>query len=467
MFNLFLQRFADAGTLVNATTQYVNAYTGEGTPFSGTNDLSAGMKTFYETSLLENARANLVHAQFGKKQGLPANKGRTIEWRKWNTLPKALKPLVEGVIPTGQKFGETAVTTSLSQHGDYVAVTDLLDLHHVDPVIAGATEELGAAAGETNDTLTRNVLLQGTNVIYCDTLDNNGVATGAPTYRWELAQGNNKLTPDMVHQAKTKLVKMKAPKFDNMYVAIIHPSVAYDLTKSEDWTEFHQYAATTEIFAGEIGELYGVRFVETTEAGIYCGAPLNGDTARYLSVSAWDSGSHSDAGATGAVTNYRLTVSESITADLIGRKVLIQDHSDSDKKVVGAYDIVGVNTTSSYIYLKDAPSITPASGDFLLPGEGGLEAHEGSLADTTVDTQTAIYCTLFLGKDAYGIVDPAGGALQMIVKPASQIGGPLNQFSTVGYKFEFACKILYEERMVRVESCSKYSTTDEQNDTII
>ena len=53
--------------------------------------------------------------------------------------------------------------------------------------------------------------------------------------------------------------------------------------------------------------------------------------------------------------------------------------------------------------------------------------------------------------------------MEMIIKDASQIGGPLNQFSTVGYKFETAAKILYQNRMVRVESCSAYSTVDEAN----
>lgn len=466
LFRLFdLQLHADAGTLVNATTQYVNAYTGDGTAFVPPNDLSAGMKTFYNTALLQNARAELVHAQFGRKQGLPANNGRTIEWRKWNTLPKALKPLTEGVIPTGEKFGETAMTTSLSQHGMYVSVTDLLDLHDIDPVIAGATEELGASAGATEDTLVRNVILQGTNVIYADTLDGNGAVTGTPTYRWKLTQENNRLTTDMVHKAKTALVKMKAPKINNYYVAIIHPSVAYDLTKSEEWKEFHQYAATTEIFAGEIGELRGVRFVETTEAGIYCGADLCA-ASRYLSVSAYN-GAASATATDGVASAYMITVSQTITADLVGRLVLLQDHSASGNPVVEQMEIVGVNTGSSYIFLKAAPTTTPASGDFLVPGEGGFEAHEGTQTGTTNDTQTAIYCTLFLGKDAYGIIDPAGGGLEIIVKDKSQIGGPLNQFSTVGYKFEFGAKILYEDRMVRVESCSDYSTLDKANDTII
>ena len=50
---------------------------------------------------------------------------------------------------------------------------------------------------------------------------------------------------------------------------------------------------------------------------------------------------------------------------------------------------------------------------------------------------------------------------------AREIGGPLNQFSTVGYKFEFGAKILYEDRMIRVESCGKYSEVDQQNDTVL
>lgn len=465
----FLQRHADAGTLVNATTNYVNAYDGTVTPFSGVYDLSAGMKTFYDTALLENARANLVHAQFGRKQPLPANNGRVVEWRKWNTLPKALSPLTEGVIPTGQKFGETAMTTAISQHGMYVAVTDLLDLHHVDPVISGATEELGASAGATEDTLLRNILLQGTNVIYADVINpSTGAYVSTPNYRYELQGGSCRLTPTIVHKAKTKLVKLKAPKIDGWYVAIINPSVSYDLTENEEWKEFHEYAATTEIFQGEIGELRGVRFVETTEAGIFSGIPLAG-SQRYASVTAY-SGSATDTTCTaGATSAYRITVSETIDVDLVGKKVNFQDHSDSDK-LYGTYVIRGVNTSSKYIYLDSAPAVALASGDFLLPGDGAGELHVALGATypyIAADTGYACYATLFLGKDAFGIIDPAGGGLEMIVKTKEQIGGPLNQFSTVGYKFEFGAKILYEDRMVRVESCSEYSETDEQNDTVL
>ena len=74
------------------------------------------------------------------------------------------------------------------------------------------------------------------------------------------------------------------------------------------------------------------------------------------------------------------------------------------------------------------------------------------------------YATYFFGKDAFGIIDPEGGALEMIIHDKGEIGGPLNQFSTIGYKFETnGATILYPERMLRVMSVSSFSATDEVN----
>lgn len=74
------------------------------------------------------------------------------------------------------------------------------------------------------------------------------------------------------------------------------------------------------------------------------------------------------------------------------------------------------------------------------------------------------YATYFFGKDSFGIIDPEGGALEMIVHDKGEIGGPLNQFSTIGYKFETnGATILYPERLLRVMSCSSFSASDEVN----
>lgn len=304
-------------TLANGTTQYVNTATGAVTAFdtgvNAVNTLTPTMKQYYDTELLENAREEHYFAQFGRKQPLPANKGRTVEWRKWNTLPKA-SALVEGVVPDGQKMGMTTLTCSLEQYGMYVAITDLLDLHAIDNVLLGATEELGASAGDTQDILIRNVLEQGTNVMYADTVSAAGVKTTVGSIS-AMSSDNNRLTPDTINKAVTALKKAHAPTINGKYVAIIHPSVSYDLRSSDEWIEVHKYMNTTEIFNGEIGELHGVRFIESTTAKVT----------------------------------------------------------------------------------------------------------EGTLADGT----GVYYDTIVMGKDAYGIIDPAGGAMEMIVKDKSEVGGPL------------------------------------------
>lgn len=321
---LNLQLFASDVNPINVTTQ---------------GGMSATMKTFYDTTLLENAREAMIFAQFGERQPMHGNE---IEWRKFNTFAKAMMPLEEGVIPAGKSISMTTIKGNITQHGDFVAVSDRLELESYDDVIFGATEEMGAAEGETYDTLTRNVLIAGNLVMY----GGDGVE-----YRDNLSK-THILTPALVNKAATWLKKNKAPKIEGSYVAIIHPSVAHDLRESAEWKEYHKYNDTTPIFKGEIGELHGVRFIETNNAKVW-----------------------------------------------------------------------------------------------------GKAAGDGS----------AVYATLFLGAKAFGILDPEGEGMEMIIKSRSQIGGPLDQFSTIGYKFCHGATILYQERLIRVETGSSFGDVDEEN----
>ena len=424
-----LQRFAaGGGALTNTTTQYVNSYTGDATAFSGSNTLTPENKTFYDTALLENAKPEMVHNQFGKKQNLPRNSGKTVEWRKFNTLANASQ-LTEGVIPTGQKLGVSAMTDSIEQFGTYVSVSDILDLTAIDPVVMEAQVELSASAGRTQDELARNDLVTGTNVLYAQ--KTSGGALVDVTSRSGLDM-TAVLTPDTVKRARTKLKKLHAPTMsDGKYVAIIHPSVAYDLTSHKDWIEYHKYAATKEIFAGEIGELDGVRFVESTQAKVFRGEDLASDS-RTLAVNAAD-------GLSGATT-IPFDGGTVAQGALVGRKLLI-----------GTQVVTVVSNTASAITVASADAVTCADNTVIYPGEGGA-------------TGLAVYATLFLGKEAYGTIDLQGGGLQMIIHSAEEAGGPLNQFSTIGYKLTTnGAKILYEDRMVRVESCSAYSNDDVAN----
>ena len=230
--------------------------------------LSPEMKTFYDMTLIDEAGANLVHDQFGQKRPIPANGGKTIEFRKFAPLAKAVTPLTEGVTPDGKSLTVTSVTATVSQYGDYITQSDVLELTALDNTIIEATKLLGKQAGSTLDTVVRNVLQSGTNVTYCPK-----IVSGAETAVNSRANldATAQLTVDVVQQVVAKLRAQNAPTINGKYIGIVHPYVAYDLMRDPEWIDAHKYAQPENLYTGEIGEIAGVRFVQTTEAKIYTG----------------------------------------------------------------------------------------------------------------------------------------------------------------------------------------------------
>ena len=311
--------------------------------------LSAENKTFYDRTLLESAKPNLIHSQFGQKRPIPKNGGKKIEFRRYGALPKALTPLTEGVTPDGRKLTVTAVEAEVHQYGDYVALSDVLDLTAIDNNVLEATKAIGNQAGLTLDTITRNILQAGTNVQYCPKVGASG--TTAVTSRADI-DATCKLTVDEIKKAVATLKANNVPKISGSYVAIIHPYAAYDLMSDPAWEEMHKYTSAENMYEGEIGRIAGVRFVESSEALI-------------------------------------------------------------------------VKTS----------------------------------------TNPAVFCTLVLGENAYGITEVTGGGLQTIIKQLGSAGtaDPLDQRSTVGWKAMQTAEILQQNYMIRIESGGAFSGTAKAN----
>lgn len=234
--------------------------------------LTAEMKTFYSDYLLDIATTNLVHDQFGQKKPIPKNGGKTIEFRKYSPLAKATTPITEGVTPAGNSLNVSTITATVAQYGDWIGLSDVLILTAIDNNIVEATKLLGDQAGRTLDTVTREVLNGGTNVMYAPIVTSAG--TTEVTSRASLTK-DAKLTVDIVMRAATKLRTMHAVPIDGSFVAIVHPNTAYDLKSDPRWIEAHKYAAVENLFNGEIGKIDNVRFVEATEAKIFAAAGAN------------------------------------------------------------------------------------------------------------------------------------------------------------------------------------------------
>lgn len=258
-FKLDLQLFANA----NVQTTLLET-TG--------NDLSPQMKTTYSKYLIERALPQLVHAQFGEKEALPKNGGKQIEWREWSALPKATTALTEGVTPDGVPVNVTTITQTQQEFGAYTTYSDTLELTAIDDVIVQITGKHADSMALTLDTIVRDQINLGTHVIYAPK------GSGTAVSQRSGIDATCKITPTLIAKAATHLKKMNAPKIDGSYIAIVHPSVAFDLMTCEGWIDIQKYSSVTNIFDGEIGKLYNVRFVESTEAKIWKDGAAIGNT---------------------------------------------------------------------------------------------------------------------------------------------------------------------------------------------
>ena len=395
------------------------------------NDLSPEMKTYYDMTLIDYAQANLVHDQFGQKRPIPKGSGKTIEFRAFSPLEKALVPLTEGVTPSGNKLDVTRITATVAQYGDFITQSDVLELTAIDNTVLEATKILGRQAGLTLDTVTREKLMEGTNVNYAaklsggsetDILTRSGLDTGC------------QLTVHEIQKAVAKLEAQNAPKIGGYYVGILHPYAAYSLMRDPEWKDWHEYTNSENMYANEVGEIAGVRFVKSTEAKIFKGANLASDSETLTINNA--------SGYSGAITSVAFDGGTVAASALVGRWIQIN----------GVAAKVTANTNSTITFEStNFGSITDNTK--IYPGEGG----KGNLA---------VFATLIIGDGAYGVTEIEGGGLETIVKQKGSAGtaDPLDQKSSVGWKAIKTAEILIDSYMVRIESVvDKYSASVNAN----
>ena len=273
-------------------------------------------QNYFSKKLLTYAVQALVLDQFGTKAPLPAKSGhKAISMFRWDT-PKApdINTLTEGDTSTvGERaIALTKISKPLIQRGQIVKLSDVLNATDLFNSLQQSVKINGQDAAIDMDNITRNILV-GSNVgdnvnsgataqeggfstdpatnldngdslteIYAD--GTRQTASGGEYTTFEQTTSGNALDGAAVLNAVTQLkVNRAQPTSGGMYAAVCSPQVLSDLMQASDkaWLNASQYSNVEELYKGEVGRLYGAKFIMTTNAFITESA-LGTDADRFI-----------------------------------------------------------------------------------------------------------------------------------------------------------------------------------------
>ena len=229
-----------------------------------TTTMSQGIRNrFYDEVFLRIAEANMVHKQLGQlNRDIPAGQGGygtgVIYWTRWVNLPLVTAGQGEGVPTTAVSMSAANVTGSTAQYDAAVSISDIVAKASFGDVMKAAMERLAYNASESIDTIIRNVISTG------GTQQN---ATGVANFT--AVPATAVLTVAEIRKATRTLKRNNANQVNGAFVGVLHPDASYDImgdTTTGAWVTTNQYNNAEKIFYAEIGRLYGVRFLETSNA---------------------------------------------------------------------------------------------------------------------------------------------------------------------------------------------------------
>jgi len=386
--------------------------------------VAPGVVDYYERTLLENVRPEMVHGRDGQKRTLPEHNGKHVQFRRMVPYAAVVEPLKEGITPDGQEIRQTALTAMVKPYGRHVELTDELNFYQLDNMHQEVAKLLSDQAVLFLDTICRDALMAGMNVQYA----------GGKSSRLEITAAD-KLTPDDIKKAVRTLRRNNCQPFeDGFYHAIVHPDAIYDLTADEQWIDVAKYQDKEKIERYELGCLYKVKFYESSNAKVFKNEAYLFGTTASLTVVAVDAAAR------------KVTFSNTITHDnaraLTGKLVAV---TNSDTTTLMCIDRVDASAkTITFRWMPDdTVSENWGSGTTIIPTGGAADGSN-------------IYGTVIYGQNAFGDIELGKGGenVKIIINPPGSAGAadPLEQRGTIAWKVKgFCCTILQDAFIVRLE----------------
>ncbi len=266
------------------------------TGYSSDATLSPAIQTIWSKEILFQAMPVLRFEQFAvKKTELGVQPGLTINFMRYNNLSVDTtgSELVEGVRMEPVALSASQIQITVKEHGKAVAVTELLLNASFDDVMASSSRLLGRHMAQSMDVQARNTLyangvpFAGGSAVAPNVVFGRSVGTDARDRISPYNPGNvgtaaspGFLSPASVKDAVAVLARQNIPRLGDTYVCFVHPAQARSLRDWPEFIEVTKYAAPGNFMLGEIGRIYDVVFIETTqvEQGLAVPADLDSGT---------------------------------------------------------------------------------------------------------------------------------------------------------------------------------------------
>ena len=235
---------------------------------TGTSNLNVDQVAFEKLAYFA-LRPEMYFDQFADVQATNAtNPGASVKFTVFADLAAATTALGEAEDVTPVAMSDAQVTVTLEEYGNATVTTAKLRASSFLPVDPVAANAVGYNAGLSIDTIARNAVQAGTNVIYAT----GGTDTATARIDMDV---DDTLTAKDIRRAVAQLRGANVPTIGGNYVGFIHPDVSYDLrsiTDASGWRDSYKYTNAMPLYNGEIGMFEGVRFMESARAPIFANA---------------------------------------------------------------------------------------------------------------------------------------------------------------------------------------------------
>ena len=257
---------------------------GSPTAYAGANSqLTQAIQTIWSKEILFQAMPILRFEQFAvKKTELGVSPGLSINFMRYDNLALPDGPLTEGVRMQTNSLTASQFSITVAEHGYAVAVSELLLNASFDDIMASASRLLGRNMALYLDGQARDTLALGTSVAFgyqpavSSTAQYGAYAAGTKATSRAGLTGDFYLTPAAVKDAVETLATKNVPRLGETYVCFVHPHQSRRLRDTPEFIEVSKYAAPGNFMLGEIGRLWDVVFIETTQVKVLKGAGGNG-----------------------------------------------------------------------------------------------------------------------------------------------------------------------------------------------